>query len=164
LSTVLAIDPGLRGCGLAVYVSGRLVEARYVKSSEKSARGAEAWCAMAQAVGDVAPPQVDTLVVECPQVYRGPLQKGDPSDLIELAGVDGAIVGKFILRAQDFVSYLPRDWKGQVPKDIHHARVEAALSKEEKACMSLPAASLAHNVWDAVALGLFHVKKVKERR
>ncbi len=151
MSILLAIDPGLRGCGAAVFHDGVLFEASYVRSPAKTGNGPKAWRAMAEAVRLFAQGHlIDALVLEVPQVYtRG---KGDPDDLIELAGVDGAILGR-LMPVQQY-GYKPREWKGSVPKDIHHARVRKTLTEAERQILENSApASLRHNVLDAIALG-----------
>jgi hypothetical protein len=53
---------------------------------------------------------------------------------------------------------LPAQWKGQVPKAVHHKRVRATLMTDEQVVSDVyldtikPA--LRHNVWDAIGLGL----------
>ncbi len=119
-------------------------------------RGPEAWrdaaCAVIEACGVEV---VSELVLEVPQVYRQGLQKGDPADLIELAGVDGALAA--LITAGKTTGYLPQRWKGQVPKEIHHKRILAKLSETEKAAIEPTPASLLHNVYDAIGIGLFHL-------
>ena len=149
----LSIDPGLRGCGVSLFNKKQLIKAVYVKSTEQVKRGPEAWLAMAQAILDSLPGvKVTHLVVEVPQVYNQAYWKGDPADLIELAGVDGAIT--VAVGATNNYGFLPREWKGQVPKDIHNKRVEAKLSVEELATIE-STATVRHNVVDAVGLGLW---------
>lgn len=93
-------------------------------------------------------------VLEIPQVYVRNRSKGDPNDLIMLAGLVGAFAYRF---AEGHVLYKPAEWKGQVKKEITEMRARKRLSPEELARVQLPSAkSLAHNVWDGVALGLFH--------
>jgi hypothetical protein len=99
---------------------------------------------------------VDFIVMEYPQWYYG---KGNArfDDLAQLCSVDGFIQG--LWPEVDGVSFHPTEWKGQVPKDIHHARLMRILTPDDIAKVKLPIASLAHNVWDAVALA-----KMKEVR
>lgn len=162
---IVAVDPGLRACGVSVWDPwGVLYGAAYVKGP-KEGRGPSAWASMAAEVReyiDCTP--ITHLVVEIPQVYQRAHSKGDPNDLIQLAGVAGAIVGR-LSGAPNMLGPLPAEWKGQVPKEIHHARVRAALTADELTRVALPSAkSLAHNVWDAVALGLWYVRAKKIRR
>jgi hypothetical protein len=160
----LSIDPGLRGCGAAYAVDGIVRRAGYVVGEKSTAVvRASAWEAMAKATrrwlptDDVAEGE---LIIELPQVYRSGHQVGrksgtNPNDLIELAAVVGAIQACLGLPT---TVYLPAEWKGQVPKEIVHERARKRLSSEEIVAIEqeLPRAGLAHNVWDAVAMVLFH--------
>lgn len=157
----LSVDPGLRHTAIALWKGSRLVRAGLVKNTvADSVRDAPAWAAMGAAVaarvaswtdGDFRPGRV---VVEIPQVYQH-ARGVNPDDLLQLAGVDGAILGVF---GAPCVSYRPASWKGQTPKEITQARTDAALAPEEKAAIEWPAKSLQHNVWDAVAIGLAHLR------
>lgn len=154
MTTVVSVDPGLRACGVAVFHDGVLKRAAYVRNPEKKARGPEAWQTMAKAVHDWLDLEpVDVLVLEVPQVYRAGQQKGDPDDLLQLAGVDGCVVG--LVGADTVRAYLPREWKGQVPKEIHNARVMKELTEEERLSIEPCAPSLLHNVIDGIGIGLY---------
>ena len=163
MSTILAVDPGVRGCGVALFVHSltgeRLRRAAYVRNPHKTGDGMGEVESMARAVRDsfdrMACVTFDRLVLEFPQVYTGARAKGDPRDLLALAAVDGAICG--FVHHTEAVRVLPREWKGQVDPDVLIERVKARLLPAEIAAVELPCASLAHNVWDAVGLGLFSV-------
>jgi hypothetical protein len=150
---LLSVDPGLRGCGCALWAGARLTRAGYVTSGSKDKRSS-AWLAMSHAVRDwVGGTWPDALAVELPQVYRESLLKGDPNDLVDLACVVGGLCEIFSGAKQRV--YLPKEWKGHVPKEIHHARAKKRLDAAELAGVELPSQKgLAHNVWDGVALGL----------
>lgn len=149
--TLLAIDPGLRGVGLATFESGLLYWAGYIRNPDKKGRGPAAWEALRREVLlHVATLHgVCDLAVELPRVY--PKMKTDPNDLIDLAGVLGCLVG--MLRPQEITTYAPSDWKGQVPKDIMNARVWAKLSADEKSSVQRVGAK-DHNTLDAIGIGL----------
>ena len=160
---VVSVDPGLRHCGVAIWKDGELAGALLSRNQEKKARGAVCWVGMASEVyNDVTSVlsqpsfggEIDALVIEYPQVYATRFQKGDQMDLIELAAVAGAVQAEFV-GVNERVSYLPKDWKGQVPKEIHNARVEAKLSDAEKRRIQALPASLRHNVIDGIGIGLF---------
>lgn len=58
----------------------------------------------------------------------------------------------------------PSEWKGQVPKAVHHKRMEAALTPEERivlqnALRDIPR-GVQHNLKDAVALGLWKLGRL----
>lgn len=159
----IAIDPGLRGCGVSVWTDrGELCGASYIPGA-KEGRGPQAWRVLAEAVAryacSVAPYGQINLILEVPQVYVRARSKGDPNDLIQVAAVVGALTGKLMVPGADCVAYLPAEWKGQTPKEITTARAQAALQADELSEVKLPAKSLQHNVWDAVALGLYHLKR-----
>lgn len=97
------------------------------------------------------------VVVELPQVYTRGSSKGDPNDLVDLAFSAGRLVGN----ATNLRTVRPREWKGQLPKNVHHARVRKALSAAELAVLdacNVPV-SKRHNVLDAVGLGLWALRR-----
>lgn len=162
--SLISIDPGVRGCGCAYWEDGLLKAATYVKArGDGQGQRAQAWLPMAKAVSEWAMSTVGGLgspicVIELPRVYPGARQKGDQNDLIELAAVVGAIVA--MLDVLTAVMY-PYEWKGQVPKKIHHERAKKRLSAEELSTVTLPSAKgLQHNVYDAIALGLVHLDRL----
>ena len=158
---VLTLDPGIRGCGIAMWVQSApsyLFKAFYVRSLSKKGNAGPAWQAMARAVqqkvatlGLLSP---KTVVIEIPRVYPAAQQKGDQNDLIPLAGVGGLVCGMFPVA--DLVSYYPRDWKGTVDADAMIERIKKRLSATELNDVHLPIESLAHNVWDAIGIGLHY--------
>ena len=154
---VVAVDPGLRACGVSVWVGKTLTRAALVKNPETTLRDMTAWRTMGKAVvawlGPVGPLRV--LVCEKPQVYAGRRAGGDPDDLMQLVGVDGAL--SVLLDAGAYVTYLPRTWKGTVPKDIHVKRIEAKLTPQEVAAIEKCAPSLRHNILDSIGIGLYHL-------
>ncbi len=155
---LLAIDPGVRGCGVALFRDSELSQAVYVAGHGEAQR-AEGWIAMADAVREfIGERIVAQLVLELPQVYRAVRSKGDPNDLTELAAVVGALAASF-RNAQQKV-FLPAEWKGQVPKAIMHERALERLSPEEFGRISCRKKSLLHNVLDALALGLRFLKRM----
>src|SRR6185312_16842694 len=96
------------------------------------------------------------VLIECPQVYRHHLSKGDPNDLIKLAVGVGRYAEFFENRGAKVALVLPAEWKGQIPKEVHHARVMSALTRHEAAKLlegcKFVADGKRHNVMDAVAL------------
>lgn len=117
------------------------------------------WQAMGRSVADViigtVGNNVYSLIMEIPQIYVGP--KTNPNDLLDLAGVQGAIAGATMAPVE--WSPLPREWKGQLPKEVSVARVEAKLSTPEKTLIEWPAKHLKHNVYDALHLGLVFLER-----
>lgn len=158
---MLCIDPGLRGCGVAEFLAGNLVRAAYVKNPRDVGRGYECHRTMARAVQQWATPAVDRVVIELPRIYPGSAQqKGDLNDLLDLTGVGGAIAASSEAVVE---SVFPSDWKGQVPKDVMTERIKRACTPEERATAEKCAASLAHNMWDGVGIGLYKLSRLHKK-
>lgn len=154
------IDPGLRGCGVAVFADGELLHAEYTSSLGghatpllEAAAGVEA---MIQRLGIVAPGSLgfDLFVVERPKIYDAAHQKGDQKDIADLLIVVGSlmVIGADIARA--VLAVEPWEWKGQTPKDVTAQRVDKHLSDDERSRIEWPAKTLRHNVIDAIGIGL----------
>jgi len=169
---ILAIDPGLRHCGCALFDRAELLAAVLVKNPDKKGRGPATAMQMAQAVMgwvmDAARVSaIETLVLEYPRVYPG-LRDNDPNDLIELACVDGALAGWLVIGK--VVHYYPSDWKGQTPANPTARQILKRLSTIEKGGIEnidaffealrlaegrgRDVAHSAHNTLDAVGIGL----------
>ncbi len=155
---ILCIDPGLRHCGCAVFSdAGWLTAALLLKSPEKKLRGPAAHRAMARVVFGWAAKNYmpENLILEYPRVYpnHSNKQREDPNDLLELAGVDGALSAMYPYP----VSHVfPSDWKGQVPKKIMTERIFNTLRLSELTALQ----SKDHNTLDAVGIGLSHLGRL----
>lgn len=158
----LAIDPGLRGVGAAYFRGPTLIYADYIKNPVESGSGPESWFGLSEAVffkfKDLGY-QVDTYVCEIPQVYK--FSPGDPADLIEIAAVAAAVGAMFPV--QKAYGYQPRVWKGQLKKEVHHPRILAQLSPSELEAMVEKRKSYAHNMYDAIGLGLYALERLRVR-
>jgi len=172
MNRILAVDPGIQGCGCAVFKDGTLQYANYVKNIG----GDVLCCSMARSVDiwlwsftcDLS--EMDEIIMEYPKVYTQGHLKGDPNDLLPLAGVDAAIAMLSQCRSDasdrpKITFYLPQEWKRQVPKAIHHERIIAEMTELEKnvAPKQLPK-SILHNVYDAIGIGLFHLQRLNPKR
>lgn len=163
VTLTVAIDPGKHGCGFATYLDGVLVHAAYVSGLGGAAHpllevAGPVGALVDQLLAALAYDKVDELVIERPQVYDAPQQRGDQNDLIDLAVVVGGLLGTLSGRCRASLLVRPAEWKGQTPKDITETRAKARLSTSELAAIELPKAkTVQHNVWDAVALGLWRL-------
>lgn len=143
---VVAVDPGLRLCGVAVLCEGRLLSCAVVRSDERTARGGFAWAAMSRAVADYVNDVVGGFVWQSStsltpgaqfklalaaerMVVRKTRRDVDADDLLELAGVAGAIGGRLGLPP---LMFAPEEWKGQLEKRIHHQRLLRDLDNVER--------------------------------
>lgn len=153
---MISVDPGLRHCGVAVWFDRRLIRAGLVTNSMIAGRGPVAHKLMAQSVIQYVFPNGQTeYVLEYPRIYpKGAQRKGDLNDLLDLAGVDGAIAAL----AQGAVQFVyPADWKGQIPKKIMNDRVWGVLTTSERiVCQSKD-----HNILDAVGIGLHALGRLR---
>lgn len=164
--TLLAIDPGARSYGLALFGPCLPVGA---------GAGVDHWLLRAGYVnGDSAPDalqaalrwldglKVTLAVGEIPRSYDVQNQKGDQNDLIGVALALGRLLG-----AAAYSEHLvtPAEWKGQVPKKVMHQRIRNTLERDERTALdrglSAVSPSLQHNVLDAVGIGMFHLRRLK---
>lgn len=164
---IVCLDPGLRECGWAVFDKGILEECGLAVNPERKDRTAKAWLAMASEVARSSFPWMarpDLLVYEMMQVREKGAGRKNTSDLLPLVGVLGATAA--LLRAKETVEYLPKNWKGDIPKPIHQARVleSGVLDAQEggvlQAAFNKTAKNLQHNIVDAVSIGLFHTGRI----
>lgn len=156
---IISIDPGLEKVAFAVWdEAGTLTHASLViyKHGPGKER-AEKWRTIAEvtAIHSGMSMGENLLIAEIPQVYRD--KKSDPNDLIDLAGVVGALAGK--LSGTVEWSPVPREWKGQIPKTVTQTRVKKRLSQAERDRVDWPIPSLCHNVYDAIHLGLVYLER-----
>ena len=175
MSTLLSVDPGLRGCGCALWRDGYLARAAYVPGcDDREAPFADVVEEMAKAVIDwqaqvraffVTHEGPIRLVVERQRVYGGRAARGDASDLIDVAVVVGAIVGRLDVPSR---IVLPQEW-GCAEKTVNMERAKRDLSPAELARVELPGSrgrvnkKLAENVFDAICIGLWALRQAKER-
>lgn len=150
---LIAIDPGLNGCGLAMF-DDLLVYATYVKETEGLTHPNNKLLNMQTRINDMIGGVCGfnyQVVCELPQVYTQGKLKGDPNDLINLALIVGGIHANYKTQLVK-----PREWKGQMPKEVCNQRVLSKLSPEEKEVIDkkIPK-SLLHNTLDAVGIGLW---------
>jgi hypothetical protein len=102
-------------------------------------------------------PDGSDLVIEVPRIYpfKG---KGDQNDLIKTAFRAGRLSARW--REEDITETAPRTWKGNVNKDLMVERVKEFLRPEELLIVPSVPESYAHNMWDGIGLGLFHLGRM----
>lgn len=158
---MVAIDPGINGCGMACFEDGLLVWAKYVKSfAHTTAKMEERVYGMANAVVVADPARLrGGWIFERPRVYLG--KKVNPDDLIPLAEIGACLMG---IVGMPLKIYRPHDWKFSVDGDVMVERIKDRLSTLEHRRIILPSKSLAHNVYDAAGLGLAHLGRLERKR
>jgi len=98
------------------------------------------------------------VIIEKPLIYSLD-SKGDPNDLIKLA-IRAGELGGYAKNLDIPIQYVtPRKWKGTTPKHISHRRILAKLSDTETQRLPKLPKSKAHNMLDAVGIGLWWLEK-----
>jgi hypothetical protein len=140
---LLACDPGVAGCGLALFDenSGKLTLGMWV-STEKLPRTK----ALLQGV--------KTLALERQYLPR---THPRPMDIVELAFAAGRVAG--IWSDCKLVELPPSTWKGSVPKEIMLGRIRSRLDGDEIRLT----VGLNQHVIDAIGIGLFALGRLKGR-
>lgn len=189
---LLAIDPGIRGSGAALFgsgargdviarprvPSGELFAACYVKSPAKSGNGPAECLAMAGAIVTwavevIGHPSaalvIDRVVFEWPRIYQDDhkVKRTDNNDLLPLPGI-GCAVCAFLPHAEH-VSLHPDEWKKQQGKGTTAGRIlggeraRGRLTAAEQARITRKGAK-DHNTLDAIGIGLKHVGRFERHR
>jgi len=171
---LLAVDPSLRSCGVALFRRGQLVAARTVTRERDGTRTGERAQAMAADVwGWLLDVKADprAYVYEFPQVY--PHDPVPPNDLIPLAAIGASIGGMLGLMcaarniALDIATPSPHEWTGGLPKiktgdpfeSPRGHRIKRALSIDE-----LRKFKPQHDTLDAIGLGLWALGRFERQR
>lgn len=119
----LGIDPDLHNTGIAIAdKTGKIVHVDCCCVHRKL-KGSNAVIEMAKVL-DVQLAKYKMLHVAVEGQTINFKQTRNPGDILHLAHVAGIAVG--IIASRGWVSLLiptPREWKGQVPKQIHHQRI-----------------------------------------
>lgn len=153
--TLVAIDPGKKSAGVAIFRHGLLWDCELVRAPDH-----EHMCIFAGLVGFALDNRGNEAMIEVPRVYP----KGhtpNPNDLIPVAVVAG-VFGRVLAGKGARVRFVaPKTWKGSVPKVVHNNRVMKKLTGAELRVLDdcgAPA-SLRHNVVDAVGIGLWTLRR-----
>lgn len=138
----VSVDPSTTTPGVALWEGQELKRAYCLKAKELP--------------GLIQQEQCDHVVIELPQVYRN---TRNPAAIIKLAFAAGMITASF--NPEQITTYLPRTWKGQVPKDIMVGRIIAKVTDAEMGNVTVPGNKKhALDMWDAVGIGLYHVGRL----
>ena len=147
------LDPGQHACGVSLWRGPELVRAGAVRRPDAVDReGPGMWAAMAVLVELwLAGSGVERLVVETMKQYAG-TGRARPEDLLELAGVAGAVVGRLAIPA---VGAKAAEWNGQVPSAIRRARTQAWVTERgwsDRVNLNTTA-RFQQDVWSAIGIG-----------
>ncbi|MDP2607273.1 MAG: hypothetical protein Q8S00_32450 [Deltaproteobacteria bacterium] len=164
---ILSIDPGVRQAGAALFENGELTTA-WLSKGDKEIAGlvtwpiATAWAVFEDIGAHTIPDAIQHLVMEIPYIYPAQFQKGDQQDIIQVALMNGALAGLFLnVPGAEIVTYLPKQWKGQVPKDTMIERIKSKLDTEELSRVQIVEDKKHQkDIWDAVGVGLKYVGRL----
>lgn len=172
---LLVVDPGLPDCGVVIYHDGVLTAAAHIKVLHGTR-----WCiedrpcphdtgpavALASLIGEIytwagphlgGPP--DAVVVEWPQIFHrgGILQGTTVQQMLDLAGVAGAVLALGQSQGAEVYRYTPQQWKGNAPKEEHQRLHLCMLTPEEREHLPrMPKAGrILSDPLDAALLGLW---------
>ncbi len=156
MKSMISIDPGTRGCGVASWNDGKLHRAAYVHNTERKGSGPRECAEMAWALHRWIDWEVDVLALEIPQIYQraGGTSKGDPNLLISLFGIGAALAA--LLPDAEVIYGVPKSWKGTTKKPeiakgkyIITTLVKERLAPEELAMIEWPTVLSKKAVTDA---------------
>jgi hypothetical protein len=147
--SLIAIDPGVRRVGLALFDEKTLTFAVLLDVTDGPLHFV---------------PRAPRVVLEVPRIYPASRQKGDPNDLLALARIVGRLQEHYLAAGADVELIEPRTWKGTLPKEAMTERIRGRLSAAERARVAPVARSLEHNVLDAVGIGLHALGRLSPRK
>lgn len=149
---IVAIDPGLQGTGLAIFVDGVLINARVVQSTLKATD--ENWMARADNIVNELVQQIDeytTVLCEMMEFQGFGRSLGWTSgDMQRTTYFTGLLSGRVFPSPFYFVPV--HAWKGQLPKRV----VEERLAKKLGTFFTRDIKS---HAWDAIGIGLWALGK-----
>lgn len=139
---LIGLDPGMNSPGIALFNNQRLVVADRVRGDDfAELPDGERWLRVARAlsawtrehIGQNAP-ELLTIVFEKPQWYQRGKSKGDPNQLVGVAGVAANYTGVMSMMCQVSIgSPTPAEWIGQLPKVCPVCKGKA--KRKCKACL-----------------------------
>lgn len=154
MSTLIAIDPGLVCTGVATFDGSRLIDVNGYRSSRgplvDRVQSIVACIFDGAICGDAA-------TIELPTIYPHGRGKGGGNDIRDLAVLVGALISNI---RGSIVLVEPACWKGQVPKEIHQARILGKLDPNELCIIESARkkyGAVTHNLIDAVGIGLYSI-------
>lgn len=158
---LVAVDPGLRECGVAVFENGKLVFAKLVTAPHRR-EGATQWSDMALEVKSEVDLPVDRMAVEQMEVRK--TKTSAWKDIMQLAHVAGGIFALFALKSTEVISVKPSRWTQGRPKQANHVRIRSRLNRGETRALTegleeTPSANH-KELLDAVGIGLYVLRRL----
>lgn len=174
---LLALDPSIRSCGVALFADGVLYGCAKLRGLDPGVDRVHRCRAMARAVYDFTDGHPDRIAVEWPRVlpYGAKNATGQPNDLFALAGICAAVAT--LWPGAEVKSYLMDEWppapkvsperkrRGLGPIDSEAftsprgKRVVSRLSTDERALVPM-----SHDAVDAVGIGLHALGRLEPHK
>lgn len=166
MNVLVAVDPSILSCGVAVFVDGELLGAESVKAfarpddnlaARSLAMARQVWHRVREAI----PTQPVRVATEWPQVYRAQRAAGDPNALPTMAAVGTAVAA--LLQATEVLCCTPAEWAGQVPKATKGDCKDSPRARRIRSRLLASTAEIAawealrrsdHDAIDAIGIGL----------
>lgn len=159
MSYLLAIDPSINNCGVAVFnKKTKQLEDAVLVHPDKSVTQNGEWYDKAYSIYT----KVNTIREKC-KVTTIAIERPDHWNVAGFAARESGSIEKLAFLVgliysmrdsiSDFKVFLPREWKGQLSKDVVRNRLTAAYTKEKYSKKEW--AILDHNILDAIAIGHF---------
>lgn len=118
---LLTLDPAKTATGWAVFCQGTLQQAGGWKYSRKDPY----YQVRLRELFAFYP--IDRVLIERPQAAW----KGKADDQITASLYSGVLLGTSLQRGKEGAVIRPRDWKGNLPKEVHHMRACKKLTQDE---------------------------------
>lgn len=160
---LVSIDPSINFLGYAVFENKELIEYDLLKSKVREDHYLDKCREMVKSIIDICEytsqelfPWNDLqIVTEIPQHFGSGAERGylarESGSVFKLTFLCGMIYNI----KNNVVSYEPRQWKGQLPKDVVARRLQKHYLKIK--IFSKDKFILDHNICDAIAIGHFHL-------
>lgn len=142
----LAVDPGVKKAGYAIFEDGELTEAGTV-------RGRTAFDTAAEIARRAGSP--DVVYIEKMKKYAG--RGSTHKDLTRVETMAKALTQTLRNRGAKVKRVYPGDWKGQLPKDVCERRLWAELTEHERDMFL----DEGHDAIDAAAIGVVTTGRLK---
>lgn len=159
------IDCGVKYIGISRFENDILSDCAYISSSEKDdPNGALNVYSLVENVRihDILKgvEQGARVIIEYPEQYS--YSPAPRSSVQGLAYTAGALTYMLFQQSMSVKLVLPKEWKGQVPKDIFLKRIESRLNDTERNILNSKnfSATKRHNVVDGIGLGLYLLKRM----
>lgn len=148
---LLAIDPGLRKGGAAVFADGVLARA-FTWHDQGQGPADAAW---RTAVGPAEVPRLGDLTIVVERMVKYADRAAPHATLDE---INKAFARGMLPRGATVKYVKPATWKGNVPKSVTRRRIAGALTVAE--LLRMPPET-EHDAWDAAGIGLVFLERLQ---